>query len=58
MMPQPAPPMWKFGIATRLTSSLVQLFQAAGGPNWPPRMPRRLALVSIAPLGRPVVPEV
>ena len=51
---QPDPPMWKSGIATRLTVS---------SPMWNV-MPasemavERFALVSITPLGRPVVPEV
>ena len=51
---QPDPPMWKSGMATRLTVS---------GEMWKVTPASamavdRLALVSITPLGSPVVPDV
>ena len=50
----PDPPIWKSGIATRLTVSseiLKVLFAAAMAVD-------RLPLVSMTPFGNPVVPEV
>ena len=51
---QPEPPMWNSGMATRLTVSAVML------KVWPASdtAVERLALVSMTPLGSPVVPEV
>ena len=51
---QPDPPMWNSGMATRLTvsSEMVKVSPAA------PMAVDRLALVSMTPLGSPVVPEV
>ncbi len=51
---QPEPPMWKRGMATRLTVSSVMLKVSPASPT----AVDRLALVSITPLGKPVVPEV
>ena len=51
---QPQPPMWKRGMATALT---VVASKPQGGPTRGTSTPR-LALVSMAPLGGPVVPEV
>ncbi len=56
--PQPVPPMWATGMATRLTSSGPQRFQSMSAWAASLRVARMLAWVSIAPLGRPVVPEV
>ena len=49
---QPPPPMWNSGIATRLTvsGSNSQISLATGSS------PKKLALVSMTPFGRPVVP--
>jgi hypothetical protein len=56
--PQPLPPIWATGMATRLTSSGPHWFQAIGSWAALRRRASRLSWVSIAPLGRPVVPEV
>ena len=51
---QPDPPIWKSGIATRLTVSSEMLkvsFAAAMAVD-------RLPLVNMTPFGSPVVPEV
>ena len=59
MTPQPEPPIWKIGIATSETSSLVHLFHSGFSASLPActRL-RKLACDSIAPLGLPVVPDV
>ena len=51
--------MWKIGIATSETSSLVHLFHSGFSASLPDctRL-RMLACDSIAPFGLPVVPEV
>ncbi len=50
---QPPPAMWNSGIATRLTASGVSSqISLATGSN-----PKKLVLLSITPLGRPVVPD-
>ena len=51
---QLVPPTWKRGMATRLTVSRVKPKAAAAAALWA----ARLRWVSIAPLGKPVVPEV
>ena len=51
---QPDPPMWKSGMATRLTVSSEMLKVSPAEPI----AVDRLALVSMTPFGRPVVPEV
>ncbi len=50
---QPAPPMWNSGMATieTIVSSKPQISRASS------TMAKALALLSITPLGRPVVPE-
>ena len=49
----PPPPMWNSGIATRLTESGENSqISLATGSN-----PKKLVLLSITPLGRPVVPD-
>ena len=50
----PEPPMWKRGMATRLTVSSSMLNVSPASPT----AVERFALVSITPLGNPVVPEV
>ena len=51
--------MWKIGIATSDTSSVVHLFHSGFSASLPvcTRL-RKLACDSIAPLGLPVVPDV
>ena len=52
-MAQPEPPMWNSGMATMLTmSSLKPHCSLASGSS-----ANRLSLLSITPLGRPVVPD-
>ena len=51
---QPEPPMWNSGIATRLTVSSVMLNVLPASEI----AVDKLALVSITPLGSPVVPDV
>ena len=51
---QPEPPMWKRGMATRLTVSSVMLKVIPASEI----AVDKLALVNITPLGNPVVPEV
>ena len=46
--------MWKSGMHTRFTEVSSNCHH---GPTWGSSVPR-LALVSIAPFGRPVVPDV
>ena len=49
---QPPPPMWNSGMATRLTASAENSHMSvATGSNR-----KKLSLLSITPLGRPVVP--
>ena len=50
----PEPPMWNRGMVTRTTEVASRLHSGdTGGMSVP-----RLRLVSMTPLGRPVVPEV
>ncbi|MNT48623.1 hypothetical protein D3C72_1854140 [compost metagenome] len=56
--PQPEPPMCATGIATSEISSAVQCDQAMPSRSLTSVPMVRLRCVSIAPLGRPVVPEV
>ena len=51
---QPEPPMWNSGMATRLTVRSEMLNVSFADPI----AVERLALVSMTPLGRPVVPDV
>ena len=51
---QPAPAMWNIGITARFTLSGVNRHCAMIPVTWP----KKLSLVSMTPLGRPVVPEV
>ena len=56
--PQPEPPIWATGMATRLMSSAVHTFQLMFAAFMILLVSMKLACVSIAPFGRPVVPEV
>jgi len=58
MSPQPEPPIWATGMATRLTSSFDQVFQSISAACMILCVSMKLACISIAPFGRPVVPEV
>ena len=51
---QPEPPMWNSGMATRLTVSAEMLKVRPASDT----AVERLALVSMTPLGSPVVPDV
>ena len=51
---QPAPAMWNIGIIARFTLSGVNRHCSVIPVTWP----KKLSLVSITPLGRPVVPDV
>ena len=57
-LPQPVPPMWNTGMATRETSSLVQRFHWMSVAPGARRGPSSARCESMAPLGWPVVPEV
>ena len=53
-MDQPAPAMWNIGIMARFTESGVNRHWSA----MPITPLKKLSLVSITPLGSPVVPDV